>query len=93
MENFIKIDLLGSSDYESYMLIHRAYRDYAFGEEVMESGFNDRSGYVYIALENGVQIASAFGNEVEYIVYDYSNEEELFFDNYNDALKYSENGK
>jgi hypothetical protein len=88
MENFIKIDLLGSSDYESYMLVHRAYRDYAFGEEVWESGFNDKSGYVYIALENGVQIASSFGNEVEYIVYNYTNEEEFFFDNYNNALKY-----
>lgn len=88
MKNFIKIDLLGSSDYESYMLVHRAYRDYAFGEEVMTSGFNDRSGYVYIALENGVQIASAFGNEVEYIVYDHTNEDEIFFNDYNKALNY-----
>lgn len=92
MENFIKIDLLGSSDYESYMLVHRAYRDYAFGEEVMDSGFNNNSGYVYIALENGVQIASAFGNDVEYIVYDYTNGEELFFDNYNNALNYLQDG-
>ena len=37
-------------------------------EEIMEVGFNQNSGYVYIALENGISIASAFGQSVEYIV-------------------------
>jgi hypothetical protein len=83
MENLIS--KLGSSDYESYLLVLRAYRDYAFGEEIMETGFNTRSGYVYIALENGIQIASCFGREVEYIVYDFETEDERFFDTYDEA--------
>jgi hypothetical protein len=45
------------------------------------------SGYVYIALENGVQIASCFGQPVEYIVYKDEQDEEEFFDTYEEALK------
>jgi len=86
MENLIS--KLGSSDYESYLLVHRAYRDYAFGEEIMETGFNTSSGYVYIALENGIQIASCFGRGVDYIVYDYETGDEHFFDTYDEANKY-----
>jgi hypothetical protein len=51
----------------------------------MECGFNKMSGYVYIALENGVQIASCFGNPVEYIVYQHEQDEEEFFDTYAEA--------
>jgi hypothetical protein len=86
MENLIS--KLGSSDYESYLLVHEAYRDYAFGEDIMETGFNTSSGYVYIALENGIQIASCFGQEVDYIVYDYETGDEHFFDTYYEANKY-----
>ena len=86
MENLIS--KLGSSDYESYLLVHEAYRDYAFGEEIMETGFNTSSGYVYIALENGIQIASCFGWGVDYIVTDFETGEEHFFDTYDEANKY-----
>jgi len=86
MENLIS--KLGSSDYESYLLVHEAYRDYAFGEEIMETGFNTSSGYVYIALENGIQIASCFGRGVDYIVTDFETGEEHFFDTYDEANKY-----
>lgn len=86
MENLIS--KLGSSDYESYLLVHRAYRDYAFGEEIMEIGFNTSSGYVYIALENVIQIASCFGQEVDYIVYDFETGDEHFFGTYDEANKY-----
>ena len=54
-------------------------------EDVTEMGFNDDSGYVYIALENGVQIASCFGQFVEYLVTDYNNGEEFFYDTYDEA--------
>ena len=47
-----------------------AYAEYFANDEILEEGFNPNSGYVYIALENGVSIASAFGKAVEYIVYD-----------------------
>ena len=48
--------------------------------EIMEEGFNMNSGYMYISLENGVTIASAFGQAVDFIIYDDENEEEIFFD-------------
>jgi hypothetical protein len=47
--------------------------------EILEEGFNPNSGYVYIALEMGVTIASAFGQEVEFIVYKEEIDEEIFF--------------
>tara|TARA_B100000700_G_scaffold291809_1_gene351145 strand:+ start:657 stop:965 length:309 start_codon:yes stop_codon:yes gene_type:complete len=54
-------------------------------EEIMEVGFNQNSGYVYIALENGISIASAFGQSVEYIVTNMDNGEEYFLDSYSEA--------
>ena len=36
--------------------------------DISHCGFNENSGYVYIALENGVTIASCFGQSVDYIV-------------------------
>jgi hypothetical protein len=44
------------------------------------------SGYVYIALENGISIASCFGQDVDYIKYDFETGEELFFDTYEEAI-------
>lgn len=61
-------------------IIWNAYADYFASEEIMQEGFNINSGYVYLALENGVTIASAFGQDVEFIVYDHETDEELFFD-------------
>jgi hypothetical protein len=49
-------------------------------------GFNDNSGYVYIALEEGVDICSMLGREVEYLVTCFETGEEFFFDNYQDAI-------
>ena len=66
-------------------LVWDAYSRFASREEIMEVGFNKNSGYVYIALEYGIQIASAFGQEVEYIVYDYDTGEEFFLDSYEEA--------
>lgn len=86
MENLQFINELGTSDFESSLLVQEAYRDYAFGEDIMEYGFNKNSGYVYIALENGVTIASCFGQSVDYITNDFETEEEYFFDEYKQAL-------
>ena len=82
---------LGSSDFESWILVQQAYRDEAWNEDIMETGFNTSSGYVYIALENGVQIASCFGQDVDYIVYDFETGEEHFFDNYDEAMEHLNN--
>jgi hypothetical protein len=53
-------------------------------------GFNANSGYVYIALEDGITICSMLGRDVEYLVTDYDGEEFLF-DTYKEAeLKLNE---
>lgn len=63
-----------------------AYGNESPSDEILEIGFNDRSGYVYIALENGITIASSFGNDVEYIVTDFETGDEFFLDTYDEAL-------
>ncbi len=76
------IQQLKNSDLESWILVQRAYKEFAQDEDIMECGFNKMSGYVYIALENGISIASCFGQPVEYIVYDFENGNEEFFYTY-----------
>lgn len=48
-------------------------------------GFNPNSGYVYIALEEGVTICSMLGRDVEYLVTDFESGEEFFFDTMEEA--------
>lgn len=69
----------GYSDAKSKSIVWDAYAEYFAGEEIMDEGFNINSGYIYLALEMGVTIASAFGQEVEFIVYDEEIDEEIFF--------------
>jgi hypothetical protein len=71
---------LGYSDAISKSIVWRAYAIYFGGEEIIEEGFNMNSGYMYISLENGVTIASAFGQSVDFIIYDHETEQEIFFD-------------
>lgn len=85
MENFNFIKELGTSDFESLMIVQQAYREECFGEDIMETGFNTTSGYVYIALENGVTIASCFGRSVDFITNDFETGEEEFFETYEEA--------
>lgn len=66
--------------------VFKAYAEECSREDIMEIGFNANSGYVYIALENGITIASSMGQRVEYIVTDFESGEESFFDNYTLAL-------
>jgi hypothetical protein len=60
------------------------------GEEIMEIGFNANTGYVYIALENGISICSQFGNDIEYLVTNFEDGEESFFETYEEAEKFYE---
>lgn len=55
-----------------------AYAEHFSSEEILEEGFNPNSGYVYIALENGVTIASSFGQDVDFIIYDEEEGQEMF---------------
>ncbi len=47
-------------------------------------GFNPNSGYVYIALEDGITICSMLGRAVEYLI-TLESGEELFFDTMEEA--------
>lgn len=82
---------LGYLDAKSKSIVWAAYAEHFAGEEIMEEGFNINSGYVYIALENGITIASAFGKKVEYIVYDDENEEESFLSSVKQAYAFLQN--
>ena len=88
MEKMEICNLSGSVAYCEAMglsRIFKAYAQYCSSEEIMEIGFNEYSGYVYIALENGLSIACAFGREVEYIVFD--GNRETFYDSYLEAVE------
>ena len=68
--------------------VFEAYAEESGSEDIMEIGFNANSGYVYIALENGISICSMLGNEVEFLTMDYDDNEETFFDSYEEALEF-----
>jgi hypothetical protein len=80
------INDLGTSDYLSWILVQKAHLENAFNESIEGQGFNKNTGYVYLALENGIQIVSCFGQSVEYIKYNNRTDEELFFETYEEAL-------
>jgi hypothetical protein len=68
--------------------VWKAYAEECSREDIMQVGFNENSGYVYIALENGVTIGSCMGQDVEFIVS--TDKEELFFDTYYAAINNEE---
>jgi hypothetical protein len=78
----------GYSDAMSKSNIWERYANYFAGEEIIEEGFNLNSGYLYLALENGVTIASCFGQPAEFFVYDEETEEEISFLFYQDLQNY-----
>jgi hypothetical protein len=78
----------GYSDAMSKAKVWEAYAKHYGGEEIMEEGFNINTGYVYLALDNGITIASNFGQEVIYFVNDFETEEELEFDSYEELEIY-----
>lgn len=65
-----------------------SYSEHCANESILGIGFNSNSGYMYIALENGVTIGSCFGRCVDFIVCDPDTGEEEFFDTYASALDY-----
>lgn len=68
--------------------VFQAYADFCVNEEIMYSGvgFNPNSGYVYIALENGISICSNMGQDVEFLVTNFDNGQEYFYNSYEEAL-------
>lgn len=90
-----RIEILNFEDrriagFEAFSLsrVFASYAAHSQGEEIMEIGFNHNSGYVYIALENGISIASKFGRLTEFILFDHETGEEKFFEYYHKAEEY-----
>lgn len=79
------INRLGTSDLRSLEKVLKAYIDNAHREEIEDIGFNENSGYVYIYLENGISICSCFGHDVEYLITDFEDGEETFYESYYEA--------
>lgn len=87
MENELNFNVgkMGYQDIQSMKLIIDAWNNLEH-RDIFETGFNTMSGYVYIALENGISICSNFGQEVEYLVTDFETGEEYFFETFDEAL-------
>jgi len=78
----IEFPPLYGSDLVSAALVVTALSQVPEPVDIMCCGFNTSSGYVYIALENGVTIASCFGQSVDYIVSDPDTDEEKSYKKY-----------
>lgn len=75
------------------MGLSKCFEAYAsIGEDIMEGGigFNPNSGFVYIALENGISICSMLGRDVEYLVTNFNDGEEHFFETYEEAESFDQ---
>ena len=83
---------LKCSDQHSLYIVIDAYRE-AGSPEIMDGGvgMNMNSGYVYIALENGISICSCFGQSVQFLVTDFESGDEFFFETYEEAEEYLNN--
>ena len=66
--------------------VFEAYAEYCSSEEIMEIGFNQYSGYVYIHLEIGICICSMLGQEVDYFTYNDENYDEMIAETYYEAI-------
>jgi hypothetical protein len=72
--------------------IFGAYAEHAYGESIFEIGFNENSGYTYIALESvNITICSMMGRDVEYMATNFDSSEEIFFNTYQEAINFLEN--
>jgi len=66
-----------------------AYAKHCASDNIMEVGFNSKTGYTYIALEyQPISICCMLGREVEYLVTDFDNGEEYFFETYEEAVAF-----
>ena len=83
-------DSIGFCEAQGLSKVFQAYADNCAGEDIMEGGigFNANSGYVYIALENGISIASSMGGDVVYIITNFDTGSEEFLDSYEEAINY-----
>ena len=87
MENLQELfNNLYGSDLESLKIVTAEYLKLTDKDYIESAGMNYNTGYVYLALESGVCIASCFGQEATFIVTDFEDGEEYFEDSYQDAI-------
>ena len=67
--------------------VFQAYANECSGEQIMQIGFNQNSGVVYIALENGISICSSMGDNADYLFTDFDGDEHWFLE-YDQAVNY-----
>jgi hypothetical protein len=90
-ENLTIYNLSENIAYCEAMGLSQVFKAYAtIGGDIMEGGigFNPNSGNIFIALENGIIICSMLGREAEYLVTNFENGEEHFFDSYEEAQSF-----
>jgi len=93
MENLTIFNLSENIAFCESMGLSQVFKAYAtIGGDIMEGGigFNPNSGNIFIALENGITICSMLGREAEFLVTNFEDGQESFFDNYEDAEKFAE---
>ncbi len=77
---------LGKFEAKGLAKVFEAYSENCINYQYIDSiGFNFHTGHIYIELENGITISSLVGGDVEYMVTDYSTNEEYKFDTYTEA--------
>ncbi len=84
------INSLKCSDLQSFGKVIEAYLDLYNRPDIEDVGFNTSSGYVYFYLENGITIASCFGQSVIFFV-DNGFNDDLEFETYSGALEFLNN--
>jgi len=83
---YFDYDGVAYSEAKGLAKVWEAYAEECTGEAIMAVGFNQFTGLVYIALDNGVSIISSFGDDAEFLVSDIMNGEEYIFTSYDEAL-------
>ena len=91
MKNQLTLNGLNQSisycEAEGLSICFQAYANNCAGEDIFEIGFNPNSGYTYIALEQNVTICSMLGRNAQYLVTDFDNGNEFFFNSYDEAVE------
>ena len=83
-------EYIAYSEAQGLSICFQAYADNCPGEDIFEIGFNANSGYTYIALEQNVTICSMLGRNAQYLVTDFDNGNEFFFNSYDEAVNHLE---
>jgi len=88
------INFLGYSDLKSFILVLDAYNNLSNGnkQEVIDLGYNQHTGCVWLALESGISICSSFGQSVLYGII-HENGEECEFSTICEVLDFLQFGK